>query len=106
VALELIGIILIVLLLLNAWATRTVVRDHLASSGQRTAQIVFVWFVPFFGALLTLHLKRMQPELSTGSYPTERDPGDDFGYSRPRHHRNENSPDAEGSSSAEGASDD
>jgi hypothetical protein len=106
VALELIGIILIVLLLINAWATRTVVRDDLASSGQRTAQIVFVWVVPFFGALLALHLKRRLPEPSTGCYPTEPDPGDDFAYSRTRHHRNENIPDAEGSSSVEGASDD
>lgn len=101
------GIILIVLVLLNAWATRAVVRDDLASSGQRAAQIVFVWLVPFLGALLTLNLKRRQPEPSSGHYRTEPDdPGDDFGYSRPRHHRNENDPDAEGSSSVDGASDD
>lgn len=106
VALELTGGILIALALLNAWTTRAVLQDDLSSQGQRAAQIAFVWLVPFLGALLTLHLKRKQPEPSSGRYREEPDPGDDFGYSRPRHRRTEESAEAEGSGSAEGGSSD
>lgn len=103
-ALELMGGILVVLVLLNTWTTRSVLRDDLSPQGQRASQIAFVWLVPFLGALLTLHLKRKETESSTGRYREEPDPGDDFGYSRPRHHMTEEAAEAEGSGSADGGS--
>lgn len=105
-ALELIGGVLAALVFLNTWTTRAVLRDDLATQGQRVAQIAFVWLVPFLGALLTLHLKRKEAETSTGRYREEPDPGDDFGYSKPRHRRSEEAGEAEGSNSAGDGSND
>jgi cytochrome bd-type quinol oxidase subunit 1 len=62
VALELMMGLFLILVLLNAWTTRVVFRDDLSSQTQRAAQIILVWLVPFLGALLTLHMKRREPE--------------------------------------------
>lgn len=105
-ALELIFIVLLLLLPLNAWATRAVIRDALLSQGQRTAQIVFVWLVPLIGALLTLYLKRAELEPSSGRYREEPDPGDDFGHSRPKGRRNNETSESGQPGSVEGAESD
>jgi TRAP-type C4-dicarboxylate transport system permease small subunit len=67
--------------LLNIWASWRVLTDHLSSWQQRIAQLAFVWLLPFIGALVTLHLKKNQPEQVTGTYREIPDAGDDFGYS-------------------------
>lgn len=105
-ALEIMGGILVVLVLLNAWATRVVLRDDLASQEQRAAQIAFVWLIPFLGALLTLHMKRTAPERSFGRYSEPPDPGDDFGYSTRRHRKTDKATESEGESSSDGGSSD
>lgn len=102
-AVELISILLLLLLPLNAWATRAVVRDSLSSREQRTAQIAFVWLVPLIGALLTLYLKRAELEPPTGRYREEPDPGDDFGHPRPRIRRNNETSEPGQPGSVEGA---
>jgi hypothetical protein len=86
VALALTGLVLLVLALLNAWATRAVLLDGLSSRNQRAAQITFVWLVPLIGALLTLYLKRGQSEAPSGKYREDRELGDDYGYLRPHLH--------------------
>lgn len=105
-ALELIFIVLLLLLPLNAWATQAVLRDALSSREQRIAQIVFVWLVPLIGALLTLYLKRAELEPPTGRYREEPDPGDDFSHSRPRTRRNNETSESDQPSSVEGAESD
>lgn len=105
-ALELLFIMLLLLLPLNAWATRAVLRDALSSLGQRTAQIAFVWLVPLIGALLTLYIKRAELEPSSGRYRAEPDPGDDSGLSRPRIRRNNETSEPGQPSSVEGAESD
>jgi hypothetical protein len=87
VALTLTGLVLLVLALLNAWATRAVLLDGLSSRSQRAAQITFVWLVPLIGALLTLYLKRGHSEAPSGRYREDRELGDDFGYLRPHRGR-------------------
>lgn len=104
--LEVIASVFVALVLLNAWTTRVVFQDDLSSPKERAAQIAFVWLVPFLGALLALHMKRKQPEPSTGRYRERLDPGDDFGYSRPRHRRNESDHESDGSGSGDAASSD
>jgi hypothetical protein len=106
VALELIGSLIVVLVLIDAWATRAVLRDQLSSSGQRTAQVAFVWLVPVVGALLALYLKRREPEAPFGRYREEPDPGDDFTMSRQSYRNIEETIEDGGSSSREGASSD
>lgn len=76
----------VVLLMLNLWATQAVLGDPLSSAGQRSAQLLFVWLLPFAGALLTLHLKRREAERASGRYRDIPDPGNDFGMSA-RHAR-------------------
>ncbi len=73
--------LLVVAVLLDAWATYAVVRDELSSQRQRLAQLALVWLVPFLGATLTLYFKRSQTEPPTGHYRETRDPGDDYAYS-------------------------
>ncbi len=70
--------ILLVIVLLNAWATRAVLKDNLSTSGQRVAQIAFVWAIPFLGALFTLHSKRVDEEQSEGRYREIPDLGNDM----------------------------
>ena len=79
--LELIVLMFVVLLLLNAWVTWRAVRDDLSSSGQRIAQIGLIWLMPVLGALIVLHLQRQQPDHGSGRYPPEQDAGEDFGFS-------------------------
>jgi len=85
-----------VLVALNAWTTRVVLRDELSSPAQRAAQIAFVWLIPLLGSLLTLHMNRKHPEPPTGRYRENPDAGDDFGYSRPRGRRNESMSESNG----------
>jgi hypothetical protein len=81
VIVEAIVVILIGVALLNVWATWRVLKDEFASSPQRLAQIAFVWLIPVVGALVTLQLKKREPERGSGTYRETPDPGDDFGYS-------------------------
>jgi hypothetical protein len=74
-------VLLVVAVLLAAWATHAVVRDEFSSQGQRRAQLALVWLLPFAGSLLTLYLKRAQVERPTGHYRAARDPGEDFSFS-------------------------
>jgi hypothetical protein len=53
-------------------------RDTFSSRGQRLAQVVFIWVVPFFGAALALRLSRNEPERSSGEYPAEKNIGDEY----------------------------
>jgi hypothetical protein len=81
VIVDVIVVICIIVAALNVWASWLVFRDDLSSSGQRWGQFAFVWLVPLIGALVTLHLKRREPERGSGQYREIPDPGDDFGYS-------------------------
>jgi len=80
-AVELILVVLLALLLLNAWATWRILQDDLSSLGQRVAQTAFVWLLPFVGGLLAIYLKRRDLEPHSGEYPEPRDLGDDFATS-------------------------
>lgn len=81
-------VILLLLLLLNAWATYWVVQDDLSSQGQWAAQLAIVWFLPFAGAALTILIKRQKLTRGSGRYREAPDPGDDFGYSGGSHRQN------------------
>ena len=80
-AVELILVVLLALLLLNAWATWRILQDDLSSLGQRVAQTAFVWLLPFVGGLLAIYLKRRDLDPHSGEYSEPRDPGDDFATS-------------------------
>lgn len=105
VARELIGSLVVVLVLLNAWATRAVLQDQPSSLGQRTGQVALVWLVPVVGALLTLYLKRRDAEAPVGRYREEPDPGDDFAMSRQSYRNIEETIEGGGSSSGDRSSD-
>src|SRR4051812_23449661 len=77
---EMMMAMLVAIAALNLWATWLVFGDNLASWGQRLAQFAFVWLVPVIGALITLHLKRKEPERGSGTYREIPDAGDDHGY--------------------------
>ena len=76
--LPLIGLLLLAILLANAWATRAVLIDDLSTPAQRAAQLAFIWLVPLLGALLTLHFLRKDDEPSEGRYREIPDPGGDM----------------------------
>lgn len=80
-AIALAGLLLFAVVLLNAWATRAILGDQLATPTQRAAQIAFVWFIPILGALFTLHFKRKDDEPSEGRYREIPNPGDDMASS-------------------------
>lgn len=80
-AIALTGLLLVAIALLNAWATRAILGDYLATPTQRAAQIAFVWFIPILGALFTLHFKRKDDEPSEGGYREIPNPGDDMASS-------------------------
>jgi hypothetical protein len=105
-ALDLIIAVGVVAIILNAWTTRVVLRDHLSSRDQRAGQIAFIWFLPVVGALLTLYLKRTDPEPSSGHYAETPDPGDDFGRLRPRLQDFQSHSDLGDAASGEGGSSD
>jgi hypothetical protein len=71
----------VILMALNAWATRAVLRDDLSATGQRIAQVTLVWLLPVVGALLVLHLTRRDMERPSGRYPNDPEYVDDFGVS-------------------------
>jgi len=70
---------------LNAWACRVVARDDLSSRAQHIAQVALIWFVPFLGALVVMHLLRKKPEKGMGRYPNDPEYVDDYGVSGQSH---------------------
>ncbi|NOU25611.1 MAG: hypothetical protein HOO90_08735 [Methylotenera sp.] len=60
---------LTVLSILNVHVSLKCYQDVLSSSGQRIAQIAFVWLIPIIGAVLTLKLLRDDFERGNGKYP-------------------------------------
>ncbi len=79
---EIIIAMLIGIGLLNLWVTWRIAKDHLSTPVQRLTHGLAVWFVPIVGALLVLHLQRVNLEESNGTYPKTRELGDDHGYSQ------------------------
>jgi hypothetical protein len=79
---------------LNIWATRRVVLDGLLSRSQAIAHVVFIWLVPILGALFSGRLLSTKVEKSSGRYPSEREPLEDFGTSGAslRHRARSNEP--------------
>jgi len=69
-----------VLLIVNGFATREVLRDRFAERHQRMFQLLALWLVPVFGAILVFAMHR-KPEEPPRKYPEIPDPGDDFGAS-------------------------
>jgi len=86
-ALELFVVTLILLLLLDAIASYYVIQDDFSTFTQKIAQITFVWCIPILGALLTLHLKKKQPDGASGHYSEEHDPGNELDYPLKIHQR-------------------
>jgi hypothetical protein len=66
---------------LNVKATLLVWRDSFCEKPQKVAQLLFVWFVPLVGAIVVWGVHR-RDEKPSGTYPAEKDPGDDFAVSR------------------------
>jgi hypothetical protein len=74
--------VLAVLILANGLATRAVLRDADTERHQKVFQLLAVWIVPVFGAILVFALHR-KPEKPTGQYRESNDrPLDDFTTSR------------------------
>ena len=73
---------LLVLVVINVYASRQSYRDILSSRRQRFAQIVLIWLLPIIGAALALRLTRDAPELSNGKYSAEPNMGDEYGGGR------------------------
>lgn len=65
--------VLAVLVVANCVATRVVVRDPYTERHQKVFQLLAVWLVPVFGAILVFALHR-KPEKATGQYRESRDP--------------------------------
>lgn len=86
--LEALWMVIAAIVVLDLWATRAVLRDTSATALQRAAQCGVVWFVPVVGAMLTLSLKRDQPEKGSGKYRDVPDAGDDYAYSGRVHRKN------------------
>ena len=70
-------LIALILLGLNLKASLLITKDFTSEPKQRFLQLLFVWAIPFAGALLVLAIHRPF-EKSTGNYPEEREPQDDF----------------------------
>lgn len=77
-AIALASLLIFAIALLNAWATRTILRDRLSTTAQRAAQIAFIWLIPILGALFALHFMREDEEPSEGRYREIPNPGDDM----------------------------
>ena len=71
------AVALVALLVANGFATRVVLRDRFAERHQRIFQLLAVWLVPVFGAILIFALHR-KPEAPSRKYRDAPDPGDDF----------------------------
>ena len=65
---------------LNIKATVVVWRDRFSERPQKMAQLFLVWLVPLVGAIMVLGVHRRH-EKSPGTYPEDKDPGDDFAVS-------------------------
>lgn len=65
---------------LNIKASRLVAHDGLSERGQKIAQLLIVWLVPVFGAVVVLAVHRTA-EPSSRHYRESPDPGDDFALS-------------------------
>jgi hypothetical protein len=68
--------VLALLVVANGVATRVVVRDPYTEWYQKVFQLLAVWLVPVFGAILVFALHR-KPERATGQYRESRDPLDE-----------------------------
>jgi hypothetical protein len=68
-------LVLAVLLSLNVWATRLVVRDQLSERVQKVFQLLLVWLLPVIGAVIVLGVHRKQEKSPLG-YREPPDPGD------------------------------
>ncbi|MEI2743383.1 MAG: hypothetical protein V9G63_13315 [Candidatus Competibacter sp.] len=73
-------LLLLVIFVLNAWATRVVMLDKFLSPKQRLAQTLFIWLIPVIGPLLVLNLNG-EADRSTGRYREQPNLGEDFGHS-------------------------
>ncbi len=72
---------LVALIALNVYASRQCFQDTFSTRRQRLSQIIFIWVLPFVGAVLALRLLSNVPEQSTGAYREEPNMGDDFAAS-------------------------
>jgi hypothetical protein len=74
--------VLAVLVVANGLATRVVLRDPYTERHQKLFQLLAVWILPVFGAILVFALHR-KPERPTGQYRESNDPPlSDFTTSR------------------------
>jgi hypothetical protein len=104
-ALALLGFVFAAILILNALATHAVLTDELSTHKQRAGQIAVIWLMPLVGALLTLRLKRKEPEKPLGRYREPPDAGDDFGYAH-RRRRDKDDAEVQSSEPADGGAND
>jgi hypothetical protein len=72
---------LVALIALNVYASRQCFQDTFSTRKQRLSQIIFIWVLPFVGAVLALRLLRNEPEQSTGKFREETIMGDEFSAS-------------------------
>ena len=71
-------LVLAVLVLANGFASRVVLRDPYAERHQKLFQLLAVWILPVFGAILVFALHR-KPEKPAGHYRESNDsPLNDF----------------------------
>lgn len=64
-------------LIANVLASGRIIRDDLATHGQKAAQFLFVWLVPIVGAIFVFVLTRGNLEPHSGRYPKGREGPDD-----------------------------
>jgi len=69
---------LVALIALNVYASRQCFRDTFSTRRQRFLQIIFIWVLPFVGAVLALRLLNNVPEQSSGAYREEPNMGEGF----------------------------
>jgi hypothetical protein len=69
---------LLLLTILNMYASIKFYRDVFPSRNQRVAQIAFIWLLPILGAALILRLLRNESQQSIGKSPTETNVGDEY----------------------------
>lgn len=69
--------LVLILLGLDVFATRLVLRDEYSQKAQKLAQLLFVWLVPVIGAIAIWGMFRSE-EASTGKYRDDQEPDDDL----------------------------
>jgi hypothetical protein len=69
---------LLLLTILNMYASIKFYRDFFPSRNQGVAQIAFIWFLPMLGAALILRLLRNELQQSIGKYPAKPNVGDEY----------------------------